>query len=196
METREAKELAISGAALAIAFSVALNGGIQGITSLSAGHITVAFITVSFGFLLHELSHRYVAHRFGSYAEYRMWPQGLALALLFSFLGFVFAAPGAVMIHERSDLWGRSRGLSLKRSGIISLAGPLTNIVLAIAFTVAGFLYPIYSAIAGFGASINIWLALFNMIPVPPLDGSKVFQWDKKIWAAALSLIIMLWIFL
>lgn len=193
MESKEAKELAISAIVLALAFSIALNGGIQGIAKLTANAVVISLITVSLGFLLHELGHRFVARNFGSYAEYKMWNTGLALALLFSFFGFVFAAPGAVMIHARADLWGRRSEITNKRNGLISIAGPLINIVLASVFAIGGFMYPAYRQIMNFGASINMWLALFNMLPVPPLDGSKVFYWDKRVWLAASALIVILW---
>jgi len=81
-----------------------------------------------------------------------------------------------------------------KDSMLISLAGPVSNIILAVAFTllikivaifspvairmyysgsVGLFDYPLIS-ILDLGIRLNITLALFNMIPVPPLDGSHV----------------------
>ncbi|MFH1240586.1 MAG: site-2 protease family protein [Candidatus Diapherotrites archaeon] len=35
-----------------------------------------------------------------------------------------------------------------------------------------------------YSAYINMFLGLFNMIPFPPLDGSKIFRWNPIIWAA------------
>jgi len=196
MEIKEAKELAISALVLAMAFSIALNGGVQGLSRLTVDAVLISMVTVSLGFLLHEMGHRFVARRYGSYAEYRMWKHGLGLALLMSFFGWVFAAPGAVMIHPRADLWGRRHELTIRRTGLISLVGPLINVVLAVAFTVLSFAYPPYGLISNFGASINMWLALFNMVPFPPLDGSKVFAWDKRIWLATSAAIVVLWMVL
>jgi Zn-dependent protease len=36
------------------------------------------------------------------------------------------------------------------------------------------------------GASINAFLALFNLIPFAVFDGQKVYSWDKRYWATAL----------
>ena len=71
---------------------------------------------------------------------------------------------------------------SKKENGIISAAGPATNIGLAILF-ILGYIfignpYNIFS----FGIIINSWLALFNMIPILPFDGRKVWVWNKPIY--------------
>ena len=41
-------------------------------------------------------------------------------------------------------------------------------------------------------AWLNLWFALFNLIPFPPLDGSKVFYWNSKLFAAIFILVIVL----
>lgn len=181
MEEGEVRDLTISALVLALAFSIMFSGGFGwAVFSL----FPISLITISAGFVSHELAHRYAARSFGCFAEYRMWPLGLLLAFLFSPLGFVFAAPGAVMIRLRIDLWGREVGLERKGYGLISLAGPLANISLAATFLLLHLRFP--SAIFSLGARINAWLAFFNLLPVPPLDGSKVFFWSKAIWVGTI----------
>lgn len=98
----EIRDLLISAFVLALAFSIMFAGGLKrSILSL----FPISLMTVSVGFVFHELAHRYAARSFGCFAEYRMWPPGLLLALLFAPLGVVFAAPGAVMIWPRVDIW-------------------------------------------------------------------------------------------
>lgn len=177
MERREIGDLIISALVLAFAFSMMFSGmRVHRILAL----FPASLITVSVGFLIHELAHKFTAQRFGCLAEYQMWPHGLMLAILFSFFGFVFAAPGAVMIRPRVDPWGFRVGLSRREIGLISLAGPLSNIILASAFLL---LYPTFLAQMFLrGARINAFLALFNLFPIPPLDGAKVFFWSKSVW--------------
>jgi Zn-dependent protease len=98
----------------------------------------------------------------------------LVFAVFSAFLGFVFAAPGAVYI---------SGPVGRRENGIISAAGPLANIVIALAFR----LLPL-GVISAYGASINGWLAFFNLIPVMGFDGSKVWRWNKGIYALLIAI--------
>ncbi|MBI4170411.1 MAG: site-2 protease family protein [Candidatus Aenigmarchaeota archaeon] len=178
----EIKEIVISTIVLSVAFALAFSDGIFNLNILKLPMLVIfSFIAVGIGFLAHELiGHKLVSQHYEIHAEYRLWKTGLAIAIAFSMFGVVFAAPGAVMIYQGTDLWGNTLPLSKKRYGIISIAGPVTNIIIATVFLAANSFYA--SALFTFAAQVNIWLAIFNMLPVPPLDGSKVFAWDKRIW--------------
>jgi Zn-dependent protease len=126
----------------------------------------VSALSVGTAFLLHELAHKIVAQRYGCYAEFRAYFPGLFLAIFFSFFGFVFAAPGAVFILGY---------LTREQNGKIAAAGPLTNLL------IAGISLPfIQNPVIGKIFIINSWLALFNLLPLPPLDGSKVIGWSLR----------------
>ena len=140
--------------------------------------LPATLITVGLGFVLHEIAHKLMAIRYGFWAEYRLWLEGLLLALVTAYFGFVFAAPGAVYIH----------GNYIERdvNGKISLAGPLTNILLAIMFLMVSTLLPSpLNQVAFLGYAVNSFLALFNLIPLAVLDGAKVFRWNPLIWLLA-----------
>ena len=75
----------------------------------------------------------------------------------------------------------------LKRGQIIvSGAGPVSNLLLAILFTAALFVavrvipeptsHPVIQFLA-LGVQLNVLLAIFNLVPLPPLDGSHILQW-------------------
>ncbi len=131
-----------------------------------------SLVTAGIGFLLHELGHKFAAQHYGCVAEFRAWDQMLYLALgLAVVIGFLFAAPGAVMI---------SGMITRKENGIISLAGPLVNYVLGMIFLVLGYFFPYQ--IFSLGFMINMWLGLFNMIPFGNFDGIKIFQWNILVW--------------
>ncbi|PKL67573.1 MAG: site-2 protease family protein [Methanobacteriales archaeon HGW-Methanobacteriales-1] len=145
--------------------------------NLAINLFPITLIAVGLGFVLHELAHKFVAIHYGFWAEYKLWAEGLVLAIITSYFGFVFAAPGAVYIHGEY--------ISEEQNGKISLAGPLTNIVLALIFL--GLLSissasPILQTIGFIGFSINSFIALFNLIPFSVLDGAKILRWNPIIW--------------
>lgn len=173
MDKTEITHLAISVLTISIAFSLAyLN--LLGFTADFLEMFGLIFLTVGIGFIAHEMGHRMMAKQFGCKAKYVMWTQGLFLALIMALITkgqFIFAAPGAVYIYKQN--------LTMKENGLISLAGPMVNIILALVF---------FFAFSGtklgiWGFNINIFLALFNLIPFGPLDGRKVMQWNGTVWA-------------
>ena len=140
----------------------------------------ISAIVVGLGFLLHELMHKYFAQKYQCWAEFRADDKMLLLAVGLSFFGFIFAAPGAVYIQGTH--------LSQKQNGIISLAGPATNVVLALLFLGLGYVFTneMFAFFFQYGFLINAWLGLFNLLPFGPLDGTKVLAWNKIIYGLAI----------
>ena len=143
--------------------------------------------------MFHEIMHKYVAQSYGLRAEFRANYNMLWIALGASLFGFIFAAPGAVYISG----WNITR----ERNGKISLAGPMTNIVLAIIFLISLLIVgssEILGEIFSFGLQINALLGAFNMIPLMPFDGAKIIAWDKRVYyitmAVAVGLYLGSWI--
>ncbi|BAB59758.1 hypothetical protein [Thermoplasma volcanium GSS1] len=176
----EEKDILVSVLALTAAFGIAFR------FRSPYGPIFVlamAFLVSVTAFLMHELAHRYVARSYGGIAYFKMWPLGLLLALLTSVFGFIFAAPGAVNIGGlyRKDQIGKT-----------ALAGPAMNIFLGILFYGLSHItvLPVVALIFGYVAAMNFWFGFFNLLPIPPLDGYKVMNWD--IYVFLVSIIIAL----
>ena len=196
----ELRDLAVCWLALGICFSLQYLIPQQGTPysqSLAqfAVFLGVALVGIGTGFLFHELAHKGVAQRYGYHAEFRMWKLGLIIAVasaVISFGQFLFFAPGAVYTsaYKQPDPGEEGR---------ISAAGPVANVILAGLFFLlaAGTANSdIWSLVGKFGFQVNLWLAAFNLIPFPPLDGVKILRWNKLAWfvMAALSwgLLLML----
>lgn len=183
---QEIIQIFIAVAALTFAFFMIYyrmvnNSSLYVITFLLA----VSAIAVITGFLFHELMHKFLAQRYGAWAEFRIFPLGLLLAVFSAFLGFVFAAPGAVYIQGR---------ISDKQNGMISAAGPLMNLAIGSVCTFISLILPLSDvglALQIIG-SINLFLAVFNLFPIPPLDGSKVLKWNIGIYAVVMGAAIMM----
>jgi Zn-dependent protease len=189
LSPEEKKNLTVAIAALTAALTMALLGGVYGLLAwyeddpFYVGYIAlVAFVSTATAFFLHEMAHKFVAQHYGCWAEFRYSQQGLIIAVaLAAFAGFLFAAPGAVYIAGRIDQ---------RQNGIISIAGPLTNVVVVLAALPIIFIYSGTLVASGFYTVIffNAFLAIFNMIPVMPLDGAKVLKWNPAIYVAGIAL--------
>ena len=130
--SNEVRDLIISFFVISLSFSILYTG-----RDFSAMYfiLPIVMVGVGLGFILHELGHKFSAMHFGYWSEYQLWPVGLIIALASSFCGIVFAAPGAVYTYANF--------LDDRTNGIISIAGPIVNIVLAIVFLlIATVVYP------------------------------------------------------
>lgn len=184
----EIRDLIIAFIFISLSFSILYSG--RNIAALQQ-IFPVVMIGLGLGFILHELGHKFASMHYGYWAEFKLWPAGLIFALVSSFFGFVFAAPGAVYTYAGSYL-------DDKTNGIISLAGPVVNIALALVFLLIGaIIYPqafnnaamrFLFIVCSLGFSTNSYLAVFNLIPIWNLDGSKVLRWNIIVWLITIAI--------
>jgi Zn-dependent protease len=148
--------------------------------------VTVIAVMLLVAFPIHEFAHAFAAYQLGdNTARYmgRMTldprahfdPQGGLLMVISVMVGFGigWAKPTPVNpMNLRGGRWGEA---------IVSAAGPISNLVLAAAAALPlRYMYatdmdlPILETILRFFILINLSLMIFNFLPIPPLDGSKV----------------------
>lgn len=141
-------------------------------------------VVLLFSVIVHEVAHGYVALLNGDPTA-RMLGRitlnpvphiDLVGTILLPFLLYIANLPIIGMakpvpvnpLNYRNYRWGEFA---------VSAAGPISNLVLAAVFALVlrlGIQNPGLMAMAQIGVSINILLALFNLIPIPPLDGSHI----------------------
>jgi len=182
--SREIRDLLLAWLALGLAFTffIGLPRPVQLATNLSVGELARVFalsiVTVGSGFLLHEIAHKVVAIRFGQVAAFRANYGMLGLAIASGLAGFLFAAPGAVYHRGR---------ITDRQNGLVAVAGPVTNLGLAVLFLPLYFGPGIVGVIGRWGLLVNVFLAAFNMIPFGPLDGNTVLSWSRSVFALVLG---------
>lgn len=171
---------------------------------------TIAIIVLIYSSILHEIAHGFVAYRLGDPTAKIMGRLTLnPIKHIDPFMSIIF--PLILIISGSPIIFGGAKPVPIdpfnlkdkrKDLALASLAGPLTNILLGITSAVIiHIIYPgltlgmiMHSGILGFILyyilTINLLLAIFNLMPIPPLDGSKVFALilPKKEAAAYLSL--------
>jgi Zn-dependent protease len=168
---QEIIDLIIASFTLALAFTIIIRESF----GFNIGTFLFSSILIIPAFIIHELAHKFVAQHYGYVAAFIKFDIGLFIALLSSLFGFIFAAPGAVFISHV-----RSKDHILK----ISIAGPIINII----FAIMGLLIFIFSnnplalIISFYVFHLNSVLAFFNLLPIPPLDGFKIFSINKLLW--------------
>jgi len=146
--------------------------------------IVIQFSAFAFSIILHEVAHGYTAYRMGdptaAYSN-RLTLNPLAHVDL---VGTIIVPLVLYSFHQPVIGWAKPVPINpyyfrnLKRGVMATaIAGPATNFTLAVVAGVVSRLFPPASIVCQFLvflAGANVLLGVFNLIPIPPLDGSRI----------------------
>jgi hypothetical protein len=153
-------------------------------------NIVSSLIIVSLSILIHLLAQRITGLSIGYLTEYKIWSFGLLFAIIVAFVsnGVVWLLiPGGIIIHHLAGhRIGFARyGLNYLGIGMIALWGSVASIFLAIFFKIVYAVFPL--AILHKAMIFNIALAVYTMLPIPPLNGSRLFFGSRMIYIFSIA---------
>ncbi len=160
------------------------------------GYVFSVFIITLFSMILHELMHGFVALKLGDdtakhSGRLSLNPLKHIDPVMTIIVPIILALMGGPIFGGAKPVPINTRKLKYREWGfaLVAIAGPLTNFLLSFLFFLIGYLTGLISIQNGavmyapgnfwsmfmmLGVSVNLGFMLFNIIPIPPLDGSRV----------------------
>ncbi|MEY3786081.1 MAG: hypothetical protein RIQ94_568 [Pseudomonadota bacterium] len=155
--------------------------------------IVVWILPVVFAITVHEVAHGWVAKKYGDNTALRLGRLTLNPVKHIDLFGTIIL-PGLLLMTGTGFIFGWAKPVPvdprnfkkpLQDMAVVALAGPVSNLLMAVFWALIARIgvtigagneaiaHPlIYTGVAGI--SINLVLALINLLPIPPLDGSRI----------------------
>lgn len=153
-----------------------------------------AILIVALSILIHDMGQRIWGLAIGYRVEFRLWSFGLIIALVITFISngslWLIVPSGFLLHHLAGHRLGFFRyGINYFGQAMVALAGPLFTLMLVILLKILSVFSPnplIHKAIV-----FNVIYGVTSLLPIPPLDGSKIYFGSRMLYAFALPAIVV-----
>lgn len=169
---------------LIVAFIISFNDWEVGNLAVGLRNLFNAVLVVALTFIVHLSAQRIAALQIGFRAEYKMFTFGLLISLVIVFISrgkvWWIILPGGVIMHHLAGHrlgWWRY-GLTYFGQGFTALMGPVATMFLALFFRAIN--SAVSNPLIHKAMIFNVAFALCTMLPIPPLDGTRVF-WGSRL---------------
>lgn len=154
----------------------------------------LSFFLISVSLMIKLTAHKLTAKKYDCTAVYKFDYNLFLIALLIGLISnsaLIFAVMGSITVASAyiSRLGHKFGNVTLREKGLINLSGPMMNIILAL---ISIILHPVNPVIFQELLRLNVFMSMFSLIPLPPLDGSKVIWWNRLVWLICFAITLFL----
>ena len=152
-----------------------------------------AVLIVALSFLVHDAGQRILGLAIGYKIEFRMWTFGILISLIAAFVSngnIWLIVPGGFMIHHLAGhrLGFFRYGVNYFGQAMVALSGPLFTLILIILLKMLNVIMP--NPVLHKAIMFNVIFLITSMLPIPPLDGSKIYFGSRMLYAFVLPVMI------
>jgi Zn-dependent protease len=143
--------------------------------SLFLDNLPAYLIGAGLVLIVHEFVHNFTSHRFGVESEFRTSAVGMiAVAITSVLFGNVFAVPGRTIVYGDP---------TQDQRGKIALSGPVLSFSMVLLFWLLADYGGFVGSIGLAGFNVAFIMAVYEMLPITPMDGKEVKNWKRWVWA-------------
>lgn len=179
-EVRKPLVLGVSFTELVIGFNCAIIIGLvfaykEDILSIPSA-VVYMIIAAGLTAVVHEIAHKVLALKYKTETEYKFWGVGTLTLIATTLLNQPFSQPARTIINKADSM-------NSKDIGIVSLSGPAVSLLLSILFLLVFYYGQGFSDLGKYGFSISMLACVYSLMPFKPMEGQRVYAWNKWLWA-------------
>ncbi len=163
--------------AVSVIAAIVLAGGFYYAYSPAQFEISAAVMFLIVGscvVISHEVMHYFAARRYGMDVKFRLWNWGIIVIIISSIMRFTIGQPVFIEFDEEKA--------DIRKQALVMLSRPFTTIILSLPFVILFLQNETNSEYAFLLLEISVVTSLIAFMPLSPLDGEKVFKWNRWVW--------------